>query len=396
MLKRSFSISALRLKTQVPPGSVGDLFKFRPTLTNNSPLIDAKPERPSATPNRFRTLHEKNNQHNKQPRLFNQQKPYGKGKVYSQRDGNSYGNSYGARRSEPSRPVFNITTGSERAQLALKNLIMKVQSKSSNYEVHYVDPETKKFLTVGLHGLVNKLDLSKEGIKVLPPQGEGHPIIRIIPVSEMLEAYVDELAAIKQQELLDMGSSRALRAATMRAQAERKKSATKILTLSWSISVSDLLNQKRNEIEKRLKKDDKLVIFVGEKSSLSGARLNAEKEDALEKQLKTSDTKWDRMDEEENLLEMKKREMIFGKLQELLEELQCKMDISGTMDARMMIKISSTNKQTENAGGQEKELSPKELKRLKKLEKAKERAQAKERKLADEDIDSLYLLKIED
>ncbi|KAF8002086.1 hypothetical protein HF325_003051 [Metschnikowia pulcherrima] len=292
--------------------------------------------------------------------------------------------------------MFEINTGSERAQTALKRLIMKVKDKSSNYDVHYVDPHSKEFLTVSLESLVNKLDLRKEGIRVLPPQADGLPIIRIIPVSEMLESYVDELAAIKQQELLDMGSARALKAASMRAQAERKKSATKILTLSWSISVSDLQNQKRNEIEKRLNKDGKLVVFIGEKSSLSSARSIAEKEDALAKQLKTSNTNWERMDEDEHALEMKRREMIFGKLDEVLQELDCKWEISGSLDARMMIKLSSNNKTNTNNEKKDAELSPKELKRLRKLEKAREKSQQKASKLAEDDIDSLYLLKIED
>ncbi|GEQ69139.1 hypothetical protein JCM33374_g2810 [Metschnikowia sp. JCM 33374] len=389
MLKRSFSISSSRLNIQLPQGTLGGLDRLRSTLINKGQQKDTQQERPSASSNRFRAFHERNGQHNRNSRGSQFQGDQGKG--YSSRNGNR-----GTRRIETNRPVFDFSTGSERAQEALKNLIMKVKEKSSNYYVNYVDPATKKFLTVSLASLVNKLDLKKEGIRVLPPQGEGYPIIRVIPVTEMMQAYVDELAEIKQKELLDMGSSRAIRAAAMRAQAEKKKSATKILTLSWSISVSDLLNQKKNEIEKRLKKDDKLVVFVGEKGSLSGARMNVEKEDAFVKQLNSSNTNWERMDEEENLLEMKKREMIFAKLQEMLHDLGCKMDISGNLDTRMMIKISSQGKHTNDTASDETQLSAKELKRLKKLEKAKERAKAKEKKLAEEDIDSLYSLKIED
>ncbi|KAM9890298.1 hypothetical protein OXX79_011531 [Metschnikowia pulcherrima] len=391
MLKRYFGTSVPGLRIQLSQKSPGDLNRFRAAFAKNEKPSEPRKERASASPNRFRSLHERNSQQNNVKRGNNSNGRDTKtGPAF--RGGNRFPN----RRFEMHRPMFEINTGSERAQTALKSLIMKVKDKSSNYDVHYVDPHSKEFLTVSLESLVNKLDLRKEGIRVLPPQADGLPIIRVIPVSEMLESYVDELAAIKQQELLDMGSARALKAASMRAQAERKKSATKILTVSWSISVSDLQNQKRNEIEKRLNKDGKLVVFIGEKSSLSSARSIAEKEDALAKQLKTSNTNWERMDEDEHALEMKRREMIFGKLDEVLQELDCKWEISGSLDARMMIKISSNNKTNTNNEKKDAELSPKELKRLRKLEKAREKSQQKASKLAEDDIDSLYSLKIED
>ncbi|OBA19941.1 hypothetical protein METBIDRAFT_32958 [Metschnikowia bicuspidata var. bicuspidata NRRL YB-4993] len=389
MMKRSLIVSARRF-IQIPQGPYGDQNRFRAAF-GNSQRTDAKQERSPDSPNTFRFSPEKSSLRGKWHHKRND---------YGSEDRNKYPSRGGSwsngRHDNQSRQAFNFSTGSERAQTALKSLILKVKSKSSNFNVNYVDPETKEFLTVSLQTLVNKLDLQKEGIRVLPPQGEGPPIIRVIPVEEMLENYSKELAALKQQELFDMGSTRAVKLANMRAQAERKKSATKILTLSWSISVSDLLNQKKNEIEKRMKKDGKLVIFVGEKSSLSAARINAEKEDVLVNELKTSNTNWNSMDEDAYLLEVKKRELIYAKLQEILQELGCKIETSGSLDTRMMIKMSSNSKSAAQSETSHQHLSPKELKKLKKLEKAKERVKAKELKLAEEEIDSLYQLKIED
>lgn len=287
---------------------------------------------------------------------------------------------------------FNFDTGSEKATSALKEIITKVQKLGPSYKVNFVSPESNRLTQMHLVDIVNTTDLNKHGLLVIEPKNEGElPLIRLIDVKGMVKEYSNRLAALKEKELLDLGSFAAQRALNQRLQAEKKKNATKVLTLSWSISVSDLANQKKNEIIKRVNKGDKFIIFVGEKSSLYSARNSSDKEDSILRNLDTSRTKWDRMDEDELSLELKKRELLVEKLSQLLDESGSKYEVSGNLDARMVFNVSP---KPNTAGvADEGELSPKELKRARKLAKEKEKPLAK---IGDDDLDSLYLFKIED
>lgn len=287
---------------------------------------------------------------------------------------------------------FNFDTGSEKATSALKEIITKVQKLGTSYKVNFVSPESNRLTEMHLVDIVNTTDLNRHGLLVIDPKNEGElPLIRLIDVKDMVKEYSNRLAARKEKELLDLGSYAAQRAMNQRLQAEKKKNATKVLTLSWSISVSDLANQKKNEIIKRVNKGDKFIIFVGEKSSLYSARNSSDKEDSILRNLDTSRTKWDRMDEDELSLELKKRELLVEKLSQLLDESGSKYEVSGNLDARMVFNVAP--KPDITGAADEVELSPKELKRARKLVKEKEKPQAK---IGDDDLDSLYLFKIED
>lgn len=289
---------------------------------------------------------------------------------------------------------FRFETGSEKAKEALKHLIKRVHGYGTNYQVNFVDPQSNKLKKTHLVEVANSTDLNTNGFLVVGPLAPGElPLVRLIKVQEMLKDYSDKLALAKEKELLELGSAVAKRVINKRMQAEKKKSATKMLALSWSISVSDLMHQKKNEIVKRVSNNEKFVIFVGEKESLYGARNSVEKEDGLASQLGTSRTKWDRMDEDQLAIEMKKREMIFAKLEQLLEECECKYDVSGSLDARMMLNVSpkpNAARTTEKAP----EISSKELKRERKA--ARSKPEPAKKKIDEDDLDSLYLIKIVD
>lgn len=287
---------------------------------------------------------------------------------------------------------FRFDSGSEKAKDALKDLIKRVHAYGTNYQVNLVDPQSNKLKKTHLVEVANSTDLNTTGFHVVGPLSPGElPLVKLIKVQEMLKDYSDKLALAKERELLELGSSVAKRVINKRMQAEKKKSATKMLALSWSISVSDLMHQKKNEIMKRVANNEKFIIFVGERESLYGARNSVEKEDGLASQLGTSRTKWDRMDEDQLAIEMKKREMIFGKLEDLLKECECKYDVSGTLDARMMLNVSP-KPNAARVEEKEHQVSVKESRRERKA--AKNKPEPAKKKIDDDDLDSLYLIKI--
>lgn len=312
-------------------------------------------------------------------------RPEGRGK----RDGDN------SKHLPPKRALkFRFDTGTDQAQAAVKDLITRVHKYDTQYRVQFLDPNTNKIRPMHFVDVVNGTNFATEGLLVVGPKEGELPLVRVNKVPDMIRDYTNKLAGIKERELLELGSHTAKRAVSMRAQAEKKKSATKVLTLAWNISVSDLLNQKKNEIFKRVKKEENFVIFVGEKGSLHNARRLAEKEDGFLKLLGTLVTVVETDAEEELTIEQRRREMILERLKEILAEMECKYEVTGGVDTRLALactpKVGGKNKvvQTDDP-----ELLPKELKRLKKAARQKERVETK--KIDEDDLDSLYQLKIE-
>lgn len=308
----------------------------------------------------------------------------------------------------PRKVKFEFLTGLDQAQNALKSVITRVHALSENYRVSFVDLETNKMEQKHLVEIVNLLDLSKNGLLVVP-QNDGYPLIKLNKTADMIKSYSDMLAQQREKELLQLGSSAAQRAVRQREKLERKKSSTKILALSWHISVSDLLNQKKSEIAKKLDKDGKFVIYMGEKKSLYSARMSVNKEDGLIANLKNEEVdeevenrcfeglqpvNLDNADEDINI-EMRRRHMIFQKLEDILQQYEATYQVSGSVDGRIMLSVTAKpNRPAEQA--EKREISAKELRKQQKRQQKQEKAPEARRKIEDDDLDSLYLFKIEE
>lgn len=310
------------------------------------------------------------------------------------------------RRGQGPRPVrrilrFKFETGTPQAQDAVKNIIVSIHAISSSYKINFLDPETQQIERKLLHDVVNTTDFAELGLTFIHPSGtETVPLVKFCTVQQMIGNYSRKLAQQKEKELLELGSSAAIRAANQRSKAERKKSATKVMTMSWSISPGDLTNQKRSEILNRLNKNEPFIIYIGERSSLSSFKKSADKidgvlntmTDAEEEDVGFHRTR-DNMDGEFNL-ELKKKELVVEKLKEILEECQCQYEVSGNIHSRLAIKCSALpNRAKETTEA----VSSKDLKKQKKAKEQKEK-KAKEQKktVSEDDLDSLYLFKIED
>lgn len=382
---RSFSSCCASAKTGNSPGShtkKNEGFNLENYL--RSTPSELKKSQASKATNRFANLYN--------PSSENRQTPPRRGKPKERGDRNHHS------QKKKRAMKFQFETGSDQAQAALKEVITKVHSYGTTYWVQFLDQDTKKIKKVHLVDVVNHTDFGVHGLLLVPPKEEGDlPLIRLNKVQDMIKDYANKLAAQKERELLEKGSYIAKKAVSHRAQAEKKKSATKVSTLSWNINVGDLLNQKKNEIVKRVNKDEKFVIFVGEKNSLMNVRRLAEKSDGILKQMDTEtapeEVESHELGEEEFSIESRRREMIFEKIKELLEECECKYEVSGNVQTRIALNCSpKPSVTTKKAEAKTEEVSPREAKRLRKLAKQKEQKKS----LQDEDLDSLYLLKIDE
>lgn len=296
-------------------------------------------------------------------------------------------------------PRFENKTGSSRAQEALKLVILNVGRANSRYQVNFRNLDGK-LETLHLLEISNSLDLTEQGISCSGGAVDMQlPIVKIIPAKEMLQKYLDEVAAQVEKKLLASGSLHAKKVVENRLKAERKKSAAKIVNLLWNISVGDFENQKTKEIEKRITTGERFSIIVGHKSSLAKRRRQLKEVEGLvglEVVEETQKSSLDHLDDEDYEFELKKRERLFERIELILVEHRCKNSISGSLETQMFLSVHPIKATVQEPPKQEKEIhSAKELRRMKRMEKLKSQQPAQTLEVNDDDPDAMYLFKIE-
>lgn len=307
------------------------------------------------------------------------------------------------KRKNQNNQMFRFECPSENSKLAVNDIIAKVKECGTGHFVNFVDPnDGGKLKRCHFSEIINSTDFSVVGLSFIPPPQPHNgkdpanpapasaskklPIIKSISPREMVQKFSDLLAEQKEKELLEMGSSAARKALNHRLNSERKKSALKAINLSWTISIKDLTNQKRNEIEKRISKGERFVIFLGGRRK-SG---DSAREDLEELQKTVSDL--DSAAGETDDIETQRRIMVVEKLQQILNDASCKYDEGGSVKLRWFFSCIPPMKEKPKTEESEKP-SSKEIKKQRRLEKEKKR---ETKKTEEPDLDLLYLMKIED
>lgn len=286
---------------------------------------------------------------------------------------------------------FENQTGSARTQQALREIILKVKQASPRFQVTLRD-ENGKLSNVHLLKVTNALDLRKEGLKLIDTHStSGLPMVTKVPAKDMLQAHSDALAAQVEEKLLASGNARAQKVLRNRLHVHRKKSAVKIVNLAWAISSSDLQNQKRKEIEKRIGSGERFTIVLGDKSGRRNinrvleedAELSAEPEVPVHSSLLSFG--------EENDLELQKRQKVLANVEMILAELRCKKSLSGHLERQIFVDVEPIVQQDKTESKQKMEQLSSKKRRLARMEKS-----AESHRNEDVDPDALYLFKIED
>lgn len=291
---------------------------------------------------------------------------------------------------------FRVSNGTEQAQNAVRHLIRKVHACSPHYKVKFVDPQTGKLEQGNLASIINNMNFHEQGLyMVSSATNNDFPLVKINKTHEMIKMYSDDLAAQREKELLSRGSIAAQKALRQRDRAEKKKSAAKVLTLSWNIGLGDLAKQKKDEIERRLAKGDRLTIEVGTRKQVAKFnfdQVNAQNEENAE------DKDVDDHTHSDYDFEMRRREMIIEKICEISEESNCSFEKHGSIKSRVTVnctpRMSPQSTKTDDAAdtSQRESRSQKKM-RTKQKQKEEENSQSKKE---ESDLDSMYNFKIED
>lgn len=290
---------------------------------------------------------------------------------------------------------FRMSTGTEQAQNAVRHLIRKVHQVSPHYKVKFVEPQTGKLDQRHLSSVVNNINFHEQGLyMVLSPNNNDFPLIKINKTHEMIKLYSDELAMQRERELLVRGSAAAQKALRQRDKAEKKKSAAKVLNLSWNIGLGDLAKQKKDEIQRRLAKGGRLAIEVGDKrrSRYNFSAEDEENEDASADEETIADD-----GHSEHDFEMKRREMIVEEICKIAEESNCSLEKYGSIKARIALicipKVNSlSSKKNDTAEASQRDLKNQ---RMRAKQKQKQEERISQSKKEENDLDAMYNFKIE-
>ncbi|KAG7191582.1 Altered inheritance of mitochondria protein 23, mitochondrial [Scheffersomyces spartinae] len=292
----------------------------------------------------------------------------------------------GPKKQQSNTRRFNNTSGSTKQQEALKSQVELVHKYRRDFKVQFIDPTTNKMEIAFLPDIVNPLDLSKQGIYVVEPQEAGGlPLIKLNTCQEMVKQYADKLAEKMQKELLNKGSSAAWKAALLKEKAQKRSSTAKVVTVSWTISLSDLANQKKSEVEKIIKKGGKFSFFIGDRSNARAISRGYEGNDASNRIRKS--------EAEDYQLEIARRTMVLNKVTEMLDELSCLYEAQGGVEGRVILQCSPKVEVTSSKSAKEADQSS--SKELRKQKKSKVSSKSSDKQKI-EDLDSLYLFKIDD
>lgn len=270
----------------------------------------------------------------------------------------------------PNRRVrFANELGLEQLRAALKWLVAQVHQVSPLYRVKLLDqgkPQPADFVEIA-----NSLNLKQQGVQVIK-QDDG-VLVKLVKVEDMVKTYSNHLAQVREQELVALGNLKMQRILANRAKAERKKLALKVVSFKWSISLSDLKEQKRTELMGRLNKGEHFTVEL-----------------ALRKRRPRDEDEWQ--------LELKKRELVFDTVESILAELPCSVELEeSSLEEKVVLKVTPTAAATQPAVTESAVTTATPKKAKKQQQKAQQPVAAKpQEKKNEDDLDAMYSFKIDD
>lgn len=270
------------------------------------------------------------------------------------------------------KTMLQLTTGSEQAQNAIKSVILKVRDAQTNFLVKYIDPDTNKLATRHIVAdIANKIDLKSNGLAFIGAGKEGElPMVKLVKIEDMIKTYSDALAIQKERELLQQGSKSARNAVKQRLKIEKKKSASKYLDVFWSISKHDLQNQKGKEISETISRGVKFVLNPKPKRRFQDIK-----------------------DLEEEFVEFSKRQQVYDIIVALLQEFPCTYKQEGDLETKMAIEVTPDVARLAEVT---KALAPATPPKPATVKKQRKQRDPTPEKKNDQDLDSMYLFKLDD
>ncbi|CDO94767.1 unnamed protein product [Kluyveromyces dobzhanskii CBS 2104] len=281
---------------------------------------------------------------------------------HKKRDKNRQRNGNGDRNNR--KLVFRWNSGTEKQKTAANSVLEEILAANPKGNIKAINPETNKLAETNIRLFLKGIDLEKNGIAMVSIDTDEQrdvrlPIIKEIPTRQALKNYSDKLSKIKEEELIQLGVN--IKKVGRRSADSKTDSSWKSIKVSWQISDYDLKKQKTSEITSNLEKGFKVSLFINEKDSSNLAPIDAEELEAMKE---VSIPK----------KELKRREEVIEKLQEIVTEYSSQITQEGLINQRIIMKI--TPNLVNNKLGVDKR-ALKEQKKLERQEKLQRRLEKK-------------------
>lgn len=236
------------------------------------------------------------------------------------------------RQQQSKKIIVKWKTGSERAKAAVNANLSELLKINVSGSIKVIDPETENLVLTTIYKFADGVDLDKSGFVIVNVEqsedGQSIPLVKMVDIRVVLKKYSENMAKMKERELSEMGVS--LRRPSKRNDVDKADEDIKHIKLSWKITEDDLSRQKSHEIQTSLKKGFKVYIYVDDRVSRNNSRTWI------------SDFLTDQDQTEVRLpnKERKQREVIYDKLQEIVEKYSITPVIEGSINSRMLIKLT--------------------------------------------------------
>lgn len=194
--------------------------------------------------------------------------------------------------------------------------------------------------TTNIREFAKGINLDTTGISIVNVESGSEtlvPLVKLVDSKTALRRYSDELARLKEEELIAKGlmtrKKNGGKGSSGSNSSGSSEGGLKHIKVSWQIELDDLVRQKIKEVLTLLKKGHKVNIYINDRNKISSANWLDTFED-LEQGTNPATTQVHL-----SKREIRKREDIVREIRMVLEEYTSKMTIEGNIRSKKMIKL---------------------------------------------------------
>lgn len=230
---------------------------------------------------------------------------------------------------KPRNILIKWSTGSDRAKEAANSAVSNIMRINLEGTIKVINSETNNMEETNIREFARGIDLDEVGLGIVDvhttDESTSIPLVKLIEARVALKRHSDEMAKQKEKELIEMGM---IKRSSKSSESEKGESSVKRLKISWEIKPDDLSKQKTHEIITQLKKGFKVFIYIDSKNSSSSKHWLENFENSLPQEVKLSRK------------EQEQRTFVVDKITEIVEEHSTQPQLEGTLEDKMIIKLT--------------------------------------------------------
>lgn len=264
------------------------------------------------------------------------------------------------------------STGSDRDKEAANSVLSQIFRMNRAGNIKIINSETSKPEETNIRTFGKGINLEENGLVIVNFEEVGTlkvPLVKLVERKVALKRFSDEKARQKEKELIDMGVLKKKPAKL--GDSDKGEDSVKQIKVSWQIKDDDLSKQKSHEIINQLKKGYKVHLYIADKAHINSKNLAADFDNVQKPNTKKLSNK-----------DLQQRSSVYEKLQEIFEEYSAQPVIEGSVETKMLIKLTP---KVSPAGDKDSKQALKEQRKKERQEKLMMRLERKKQRSAETD-----------